>query len=174
MDYIKILLGFISLIILSISCKKTDTNNINVLNDADNIFIIKSAIYDSAEIRTAQLALVKTTDSVIMSYAQYMLAEHITTRNDLKVMGTVVGFSINDSINAANLVVINQLQNLSGREFDSSYIHSRLDGKAETENFFIEAINNGNQKNLKSYESSNLERIRLQYIRADSIAQAFY
>ena len=174
MNYLKIALSLISIIFLSFSCKKADTSNANVLNDADYIFIIKSAIYDSSEIRTAQLALAKTTDSVIMSYAQYMLAEHIITRNDLKIMGTVVGFSIKDSINAANLAVINQLNNLSGREFDSSYIHSRLDGKVETENFFIDAINHGNQKNLKSYESSNLERIRLQYIRADSIAQAFY
>lgn len=174
MSYIKYIFRFFFLFLVFSSCKKQSTVSTDVLNEADLTFVDKSAIYDSAEIRTAQLALAKTTDSVIMSFASYMLAEHITTRKDLKVMGSVVGFSINDSINAANLAVIANLNLLSGRDFDSAYVHTRLDNKAETESFFINAINNGNQKNVNSYASSNLERIRLQYIRADSIARAFY
>lgn len=174
MSCFKTIIGFFLLFLLFTSCKKQSTVNTDVLNDVDLAFVVKSAIYDSAEIRTAQLALSKTTDSVIMSFASYMLAEHTTTRKDIKVMGGVVGFTIKDSIDDASIAIISTLNTLSGREFDSAYVHTRLDNQAATESFFIDAITNGNQKNVNSFASSNLERIRLQYARADSIAKAFY
>ena len=114
MNYLKTIIGFTFCFLVFSSCKKQSTNNTDSLNAEDLAFVVQSAIYDSAEIRTAQLALVKTTDSVILSYAQYMLSEHITTRKDLKVMGSVVGFSIVDSLNDANIAIINNLNTLTG------------------------------------------------------------
>jgi len=163
----------LSLILITAACKKSEDSNTAPITDTDRVFVSQASSYDSAEIRIANMALSKTTDSVIISFAQYMLDEHKRTRNDLKIMGTIVGFTVKDTLTAGQMSSIANLDTMSGRKFDSVYIHTRAEARTDVVNFFQSEIKNGSQVNVKAYATSTLERVKAQYDRADSITTTF-
>ncbi len=157
-----------------LSCKKEDNNVTNVLNDADKNFILLAGICNFSQLKTAEVAISKTTDTVVLSFAQRMLMEHTKAQNDLKTMGTVVGFTVTDTTDAAHAATIAQLDTLTGRTFDSAYIHTRLLDYPATINFYTDELKNGQQLNVKAYANTILQNIQTDYQSADSIASAFY
>lgn len=169
------LLGVCLLAVLTIlSCKKEGDTINNQLNEADNNFILQAGMSNVSEIEAAKVAVLKTTDTVVSSFAQQMLADHTAAQNDLKTMGGVVGFTVKDTTDAALATTIAQLNTLTGRTFDSTYIHNQLLDHQATIDFYIDELNNGNQLNVKAYANTVLQSISLHHQRADSIANAFY
>lgn len=165
----------LSIILAVASCKKGETTvDETKLNGTDSLFVQKAAAYDSAEIRAAALALTKVDSAYMIAYAESMLFDHSKARNDLKVMGNVVGFSVKDSISNQNKTLIAYLASLPDSTFDSTYIVSRLAPKQLILDMYIDEVNNGNQKNIRNYASYYLDLVRLQYSRADSIRFAFF
>ena len=173
MKILKLLGGCFVAVLTIVSCKKEDDNINNQLNEADKNFILQAGISNVSEIEAAKIAVLKTTDTVVLSFAQHMLAEHTAAHNDLKTMGGVVGFTVKDTIDAAHATTIAQLNTLTGRDFDSTYIHNQLLDHQAAINFYTDELNNGNQLNVKAYANTILQNIRLHYQRADSIATAF-
>lgn len=174
MKITKLLEGCLIAAVALLSCKKEDNNTTNVLNDSDKNFIQLAGMSNTTEKETAKIALSKTADSVVLSFAQQMLIDHTNAQNDLKTMGTVVGFTVTDTIDAAHAATITQLDTLTGRTFDSAYIHTQLLAHDSTMKFYTDELTNGNQVNVKAYANTILQNIRLHQQRADSIATAFY
>lgn len=172
----KILKLFYFLAVIAIcACKKEDDGVPNVLNDADSNFIRLASLSNSGEIEIAKIVVLKTTDSVVLSFAQQMLNDHTRAQSDLRTMGTVVGFTVKDTtLDDAHAATIAQLDSLAGKPFDSTYIHSQLGSHQAAITFYIDEINNGNQLNVRAYANTILPNIRLHYQRADSIATAYY
>jgi len=156
------------------ACKKEETSIDNQLNEADNNFILLAGINNFTEIQTAKNALLKSADTVVVSFAQQMLTDHEQAQSDLEVMGTIVGFSVKDTIDAAHAATTAQLDTLTGRTFDSVYIHTQLLEHETMINHYADELKNGSQLNVKAYANTNLQNIQLHYQRADSIATAFY
>lgn len=174
MKIAKLLAGNLIAAVTILSCKKEEENLNNQLNAADNNFIVLAGMSNAAEIETAKVAVAKTTDTIMLSFAQQMLSEHSKVQEDLKTMGKVVGFTVKDTIDAAHAAIITQLDSLTGRTFDSTYIHTQLADHQATIQFCIEEINNGQQLNVKAYANTVLQNVQVHYQRADSIANAFY
>lgn len=174
MKITKLLEGCLIAVAALLSCKKEDATIPNVLNDSDKNFIHLASMSNTFEKETSKIALSKSADSVVLSFAQQMLTDHTNAQNDLKTMGTVVGFTVTDTIDAAHAATITQLDTLTGRTFDSAYIHTQLLDHEGTRKFYIDELENGNQVNVKAYANTILQNITLHYQRADSIAAAFY
>lgn len=174
MKIVKLLGGCLVAAVVILSCKKEDNNITNVLNEADKNFILLAIISNYSEIETAKVALSKTTDTVVLSFAQQMLTCRTNARSDLKTMGTVVGFTVKDTIDTAHAATVALLDTMTGRTFDSAYIHTRLLDYRATINFYTDELKNGRQINVKAYANTILKNIQLYYQRADSIAAAFY
>ena len=174
MKLLKLLGGCFVAVLTIASCKKEDDNINNQLNEADNNFILQAGISNVSEIETAKIAVLKTTDTLVLSFAQQMLAEHTAAHNDLKTMGGVVGFTVKDTTDAAHATTIAQLNTLTGKVFDSTYIRNQLLDHQTAITFYTDELHNGNQLNVKAYANTILQNIRLHYQRADSIAKAFY
>lgn len=174
MKILKLLSGCVMAAATILSCKKEDTTVSNVLNEADINFIRLAGISNHSEIETAKVALAKTADSVVLSFAQQMITDHTNAQSDLKTMGSVVGFTIQDTVDAAHTATIAHLDSLTGRTFDSTYIHTQLADHNETINFYGDELAKGNQLNVRAYANTNLQNIKIHYQRADSIANAYY
>lgn len=167
----KILVICAVMVVAILSCKKENNTVVNVLNDADNNFIKLASLSNYAEIETAKVALSKTTDSSVLSFAQLMFADHTKAQSDLKTMGTIVGFTITDTIiDAAHAAFIAQLDTLTGRPFDSTYIQNQLTDHQATINFYTDEVKNGSQINVRAYANSNLQILQYHYELADTIA----
>ena len=174
MKFLKLVGGCAVVMASVLSCKKKETTINNQLNATDNNFILLAGTNNTAEIETAKVAISKSADSVILSFAHQIMSQHTTAQNDLKTMGTIVGFTVKDTLDAAHAAVISHLDTLAGKAFDSTYIHTRLINNQDVTTFYSEEIANGQQTNVRAYAKSNLEIIKLEYQRADSIATAFY
>ncbi len=158
-------IGFYTVLFSIVSCKKADTTvDETKLNGTDSLFIQKAAA----------LALTKVDSAYMIAYSESMLFDHSKARNDLKVMGNVVGFTIKDSISNQNKTLIAYLASITDSTFDSTYVTSRLVPKQMIVDMYIDEVDNGNQKNIRNYASYYLDIVRQQYNRADSIRFAYF
>lgn len=161
-------------VVLIQACKKENKSTNNALNDADNNFIKLAGIGNYSETETAKIAISKTADSVVLSFANQMLTDHTNALSDLKIMGSIVGFSVKDTIDTEHTAIAAHLDSLSGRAFDSAYIHTQLAEHATAISYYSDEVNNGNQQNVRAYANTLIQSITMHYQRADSIAEAFY
>ena len=157
-----------------LSCKKQAPDTTILLNDADNIFIKQARIENFSETETAKRAISKTMDSLVLSFAQQMLSEHARAQSDLQVMGTIVGFTATDTIDAAHTAILGQLDTLTGRTFDSTYIHTQVLDHQNTISFYADELKNGNQFHVKSYANANLQNIQIDYQSAYNIDTTYH
>lgn len=170
MKIAKLLGACLVVAIVVLSCKKNETPVVtNQLNDADSIFIRLAGYSNFAEVETAKVAISKSTDSLLLVFAQQMLAEHTKAQNDLKTMGTIVGFTVKDSIDTAHAATIARLDTLTGRTFDSTYIYAQLADHDSMTNFYTDEIKNGRQMNVRAYAGSILQNIQADQVLADSV-----
>ncbi len=174
MKLLKLLAVFLAVAVIIFSCKKENDSISNVLNTADSNFIVKASIGNYSEIKTAKVAVSNATDSIVLAFAQSMLTEHTKAHSDLKTMGTIVGFTVKDTTDAAHEAIINQLNSLTGRSFDSVYIHSQVTDHLATMDFYKDELNNGRQVNVKNYANYYLQNFTTDYQTADSIAVDFF
>jgi putative membrane protein len=154
------------------SCDKD--NEKQKLNDTDQDFMKKASISNTAEVSAGTLAATKATNARVKAFAQHMIMEHTTAQNDLKNVGNKVGYPVKDTIDPEHVAIAALLNTLSGRAFDSAYIHSQVADHDKTIGFFQNEINNGRHMDVKNYASSKLPNIQMHRTQADSIAKAFF
>ncbi len=153
------------------SCSKDDNNE---LNDNDRSFIIKASISNTAEVGTATIAINKATNAAVKAFAYHMITEHGMAQTDLKNLGTRIGFAVKDTLDPAHIAIATQLNTLSGRQFDSAYIHTQiLDHNETSANFQLEQTA-GQHSDVKNYADTYRPHIEMHLSRADSIAAAYF
>jgi putative membrane protein len=162
--------GFASVIFLT-SC---DKQNDNQVNSTDQTFMTQASISNNAEISAATLAASKATRAEVKAFAQFMLAEHPMAQADLKNLGSSVGFNVKDTIDPAHVTLMAQLNTLTGRRFDSMYIHSQVTDHQTTLTFFQTEIASGGHASVRSYATTYMPHIQAHLTRADSISRAFF
>ncbi|HEX8357626.1 MAG TPA: DUF4142 domain-containing protein [Segetibacter sp.] len=153
------------------SCGKDDNEE---LNNTDRDFMIKSSISNNAEVGAATLAVNKATNLAVKAYATHMLMEHGMAQTDLKNLGNSVSYPIKDTLDPAHVAIANQLSMLSGRQFDSAYIHTQVVDHQVTLTNFQNEQNNGQHRDVKNYANTYRPHIEAHLVRADSIATSFY
>lgn len=173
MKIIKLLGGCFFAAVTLLACKKENKVNNQQLNTADNNFIQIAATSNAAYVLAAKVAISKTTDTIISSYAQQILSAHSAAQDDLKIMGKLVGFTVRDTIDESHAAIITHLDSLAGRMFDSAYIHNELSAHQETIQFCTKELNDGQQLNVTGYANNLFQNVQLQKQRADSIAIGF-
>ena len=171
MKIAKLLCGSVLAALAIVACKKQQNETVsNQLNQADSTFISLAGPCNSSQVQTANLAISKSADSAVLSYAQQILAEYSKAQTDLKVMGTIVGFTVSDTIDTVHATIISQLETLTGGTFDTAYIRTQLADYPSIVTFYNDEIKNGLQINVKAYANSILQNIQLDVQKADSTA----
>src|ERR1700712_711550 len=92
--------GMAALFFLTACDKNNNDNNSTTLNATDQMYITQTAIGNQAEIMAGQLAATKATNAGIKAFGQMMATEHGTAQTDLKQLGTNVGMTVSDTVDA--------------------------------------------------------------------------
>jgi putative membrane protein len=161
----------IAMIAALVSCSKSNDNN-NV-NPTDMDFTKKATMGNTAEIDAGQTASTKGTSTDIKNFGQMMVNDHGTARNDLHVIAKDLKLSAPDSLDAQNVALAAQLATLSGRSFDSVYIHSQVAAHVQTISLFQDEIKNGMNNRLKTYANNQMPHLQTHLQNAQSIAAGF-
>jgi len=165
---------FTGVVLVSCDDDDDDEGNNTELNDADENFMVRTSISNTAEVGTATLAITKATDPRVIAFAHHMIAEHSLAQAELKALGTSVGYPVKDTLDPAHQTILAQLNTLSGRSFDSAYIHTQVMDHQATLTDFENELDNGRHRDVIAYAEKYRPHIEQHLTRSDSIAVGLF
>ena len=99
---------------------QTATGNVNV--KADNRFVREVTADNMLEVSMGQLAAGKAENSEVKQFAQRMVADHDKLQNDWVGMASKNGLNFKAGFGKNHRKKLDQLQKLSGKDFDRAYM----------------------------------------------------
>ena len=157
------------LILASVACTK-NTNTPNDINQADRDFIFNASFANAGELNISTMADSVSTDSLVRDYAGMMVVDHTNIEQSFSAIASGFSYYSSDSLNAEYLALQQQLLTLSGREYDSVYIHSSVETHVNLIAFANDEIANGINPPLKNFATSILPTLQMHLKMADSLA----
>lgn len=168
------LVGCLLAAALFTGCDKDDDDaNDTDVNNLDREFVLKASMANTAEIDAGQLAAANGTNEGIISFGQMMVTDHSAAKTDLQNIAADLQLYAPDSLDERHVMLKAQLMTLSGRAFDSVYIHSQVQDHQEAIALFEREADDGDNDRLENYARSLLPHLRNHLRVADSLA-AFY
>jgi putative membrane protein len=166
-------LGLSALVFAGCDKDDDDDNNDQGVNSTDIEFAMRASMANYAEIGAGQLASTKALAPGVMDYGEMMVTDHTDALADLRDITDDLNLYAPDSLDAAHVTLMAELDGFSGREFDSAYIHSQVMDHQNAIQLFQNLVNNGNNSRLRNYASSMLPHLNLHFQKADSIANEY-
>lgn len=94
------------------------------LDDTDKSFIADASQGDLTEIKLSQLALSKSSNADVKTYAQKMIDDHTMLETKMKPFADKAGVTPATDLNAEHQSVYDKLNGLSGTDFDKAYVEA--------------------------------------------------
>lgn len=142
---------------LTASHARADDN----LAPRDRSFLKNAAEAGNAEVSASQLALQKSSDPEVKSFAQKMIEDHTKVGDDLKKMATGKGFSVPADPGIADKAKILSMGKLDGHGFDKQYadvigVSAHKDAVA----LFKKTADNAKDPDIKQFAATNLPALQ--------------
>ena len=106
------------------------------LNKADQKIVMNMAIANMAEVEAGKMAIEKTQNAQIKSYAQKMVDEHSKALGEVTALAQSKGVTLPTTVDAPHKAMAAKLNKLSGEAFDRAYMadagvsdHTKLHAK---------------------------------------------
>lgn len=90
--------------------------------DQDKQFLMTASQGDLTEITLSKLALTKSSNSQVKAYAQRMIADHTKLESAMKPFADQMSVPPATALNPEHQQLLDQLQPLSGADFDKQYM----------------------------------------------------
>jgi putative membrane protein len=103
------------------SSSVTSTSNSTTIAAADRNFILTAASNDMLEVEASRLALDRTQNAAVRTFAQHMVDEHTKTTDKLRSIASNAGFNETLAMNSMHSADLERLRALNGAEFDREY-----------------------------------------------------
>lgn len=142
-------------------------------NATDEKFIRMAAYGNHNEMEAGALDTAKATDLSVKEFGRMMITDHMNAQDELKRIAKDKKEDIPSEADAAHKAMLKEMMSLSGRAFDSMYIHSQVKDHKEVIALFQEELNKGKDQDLKDYANKYLPAIQMHLNRADSTASRF-
>lgn len=97
-------------------------SGMNMGSDQDKQFVQMAALGGYTEITFSQLALQKSQNSKVKSFAQKMVTDHTALNNQMMPVAQTMGITAPTSLDSQHQQLYDQLNQLSGADFDKQYI----------------------------------------------------
>ncbi|MFP5406586.1 MAG: DUF4142 domain-containing protein [Gammaproteobacteria bacterium] len=123
---------------------------------ADHKFIEKAARGGMAEVEMGRLAQQKATNEQVKQFGARMVADHSKANDELKQIAASKGVQVPTSLDKKHKKTMDELQKLSGAEFDRQYMkHMVADHKEDVSEFQKEA-KSGKDEDIKAFAAKTL------------------
>lgn len=171
-----IAMGCISLLSFA-SCDKDDegsNNSTTMLNQNDKDYMTNMTYANMAEVQTGNIAKQKAMNTAITNFGSMMVNDHGAAHNQLQEIASSKSMSLPTDTDEEHKQKANMLMNLTGRAFDSTYIHMMVADHDKAIALQQTEITNGQNQDVKNYASSKLPVLQMHRRMADSLANALY
>jgi putative membrane protein len=153
-------------------CDKDDDDE-NSVNQTDRDFAKMAAMSNFAEIDAGQTASAKAQSNGVKQFGAMMVTDHTAASQELKPLAASQGLYAPDSLDAEHVALKAQLATLTGRPFDSVYVHSQVKDHNVAISLFQNEADNGQHKDLRNFAIKTLPKLHMHKHHADSLANLF-
>jgi len=128
----------------------------------DHRFVISAARGGNAEISMARLALRKSTSVPVTSFARRMIRDHSANAEKLaSVVAAIGGPTLPTSVSQADAAMRASLAQLSGAEFDSTYLKGQVAGHRKMAALMQSEASSGANPALRNFASATLPTVKM-------------
>jgi len=159
-----------AVILAFISCTKS-REDYDATSDED--FILQASVVNTTEIDIGNLVPAKGIDEGIKAFGQNTTRYHKQIQTQLKGIAMTLNLDTADSMDLQHILLRNQLLNLSGRAFDSLYIHTRVQDYQQATKLFFQEVITGQSSQLRDYSASILAQLEVYLHQADSLVAKY-
>jgi putative membrane protein len=122
----------------------------------DALFARKAAQAGMAEVRLAHLAMRKSTNPAVLSFARHMAHDHGKANAQLTSIVEANGMTPPASVGTANAALMARLQGESGSAFDTDYLRSQLPAHRQVLALFKTEAANGQNSALVAFAKQTI------------------
>lgn len=126
------------------------------ISSQDHTFVQMAAQSDVAEIQAGQLAQTRGATPAVREYGRWMVTDHTSMDNMLRVIAEHEGIDVPTSPNATQMQQAKQLQNARGQAFDRVYINAQVLDHEQTLAAFRQESSEGQNIPLKRLAASGI------------------
>jgi len=133
---------------------------VSTVPPADKEFAAKAGEANLAEIRMAELALQKSSNANVKSFAQRMVTDHTAIGERFKPIATAKGLALPAEISGDAKAAYEHLSSLSGAELDNAYVRHMVDDHQAAVALFMNEGATGGDADLRGFATETLPTIR--------------
>ncbi len=143
------------------SCEDDDNDPIvDTVSQQDMNFAMSSSAFINAQVSFGQLALINGEDDSILEYARMLVDDNVTSRTELEGISESKEVEISQEISAEMQARYDELELLTGEEFDEAFINSQIEILDDSMSMFENQIDNGENFTIKGYADKTLDLIK--------------
>ena len=139
--------------------------------DSDKTFVMQADEGNSAEIAASQMALKKSRNPEIKSYAQQMITDHNKLRADMTPIATQLGVTAPQPLNEEHKAEAKRLASLSGKDFDMEFVKAMDMDHHKTLTMFKSKADSTQNADLKTALTGAIPVVQQHAEMADQMAQ---
>ncbi len=153
------------------SPKSSSANAATKSSPADTKFMKEAAEGGMAEVALGKLAVEKASNSEVKKFGQRMVDDHTKANNELKQLASQKNVTLPQDLSAKDKAMKAKLENLSGEQFDQSYMKGMVkDHKKDVSDFRRESTS-AKDPDVKKFASQTLPTLEEHLKQAESIAK---
>lgn len=147
------------------SCSNDDDDN-NMDNQA---FVSEAASANMFEIQSAELALDKSDNAAIDTFAVHMAMDHTMATTELMTLAKNHSLTVSTSMMDKHQKMYDQLAAKTGTDFEKSYASMMVTSHQETISLFEEAADHVGETDLRAFAAGKLPTLRTHLSMAQSL-----
>lgn len=159
-----------SVIFILIGCTKSGDDHDEI---SDKDFVLLASMTNSAAVKIGSLAVTNAASTGVRNFSQTITGYHAAAQDQLNTLAMELNLYAPDSLDAKHINIKNQLADLSGRRFDSAYVHNLVEDYETAIGLFLEEAMAGEDQTLRNYAESVLPNLQMFLQHADSLASQY-
>lgn len=136
----------------------------------DKTFVRKASQGSLAEVQLGKLALQKSKNDEIRTFAQKMIDDHTKLMGDMKPFGEKMGVPQPKTVSAEQKSMMTKLRAKSGKAFDEAYVKDMVEDHHKDVADFDQEIGTTQNSELKSTVTSGRDVVKMHSDMIDGIA----
>ena len=143
------------------SCEDDDDDPIlNTYNQQDRNFAMSSSENLNAQISFGQLALDNGEDDSVLEYGTMLTSENTESKTELEGLLADTDVEISNDLSAAMQAKYDELEMLSGEDFDEAFIEFQIDLLNDSMSMYENQNDNGENNTLKAFSDKTLGKVK--------------
>lgn len=138
----------------------------------DEQFVMQAANCGMYEVEASKLATTRGSDRDVKSFAEQMVKDHTKANKELMDLAKTAGITVPGKLDAEHQKLIDQLNDLRGSQFDTTYLAQQIKAHEQAVALFTNASKNLKDPGLKKFAESTLPTLKKHQEHVKTIAKA--